>query len=318
MKIIFILIIVLAALFALLCFLTAPRRGHDDWAFLRRFRYAHRGLHRQPLSAAEYPPDKAVPDVPPRWEADVSAAAEPVLPENSLAAFRRAAEHGFGAELDVHLTRDGKLAVVHDSELARVTGRAGAVEALTSQELDAYRLLGTDEKIPCLDEVLPIFELSGTPLIVEIKTCGANFAALCAATVECLDRFRARYCIESFDPRAVQWLRKNRPEIVRGQLATNFMKEPNGLTLPQRLLLTNLLFNFKTRPDFVAYEFGGRKRFAVRLSCGLLGGQEVNWTLRSMAELAQAEREGHLGIFERFVPDETASTVGRPLAAATK
>lgn len=318
MKTILILLIVLAALFALLCFLIAPRRGHKDWAFLRQFRYAHRGLHRQPVSAAEYPADKAVPDVPPRWAADAAAATEPVLPENSLAAFRRAAEAGFGAELDVHLTRDGRLAVIHDSELARVTGRAGSVEALTRQELDAYRLLGTDEKIPCLEEVLPIFEKSGTPLIVEIKTFGANFAELTAKTVACLDRFQARYCMESFDPRAVLWLRQNRPEIVRGQLSADFMKDPNDLRLSHRILLTNLLIDFKTRPDFIAYEFGARKRFAVRLSCGLLGGQEVNWTLRSMADLAQAELEGHLGIFERFVPDKTETTLETPLAAAAK
>ena len=318
MKIFLPVIVVLAALFALLCFLVAPRRGHKDWAFLRQYRFAHRGLHRQPVSAADYPADPAVPDVPPRWAEDVAAAAEPVLPENSLAAFRRAAEAGFGAELDVHLTRDGRLAVVHDSELARVTGRTGSVEKLTWRELGDYRLLGTDEKIPCLEEVLPLFEASGTPLVVEIKTCGANFAEVTSAAVACLDGFHARCCIESFDPRVLLWLRRNRPEIVRGQLSMDFMREPNGLRLSQRILVTNLLIDFRTRPDFIAYEFGARRRLAVRLCCGLLGGQEFNWTLRSMTDLAQAERGGRLGIFERFVPDGTETAFEKPLAVAAK
>ena len=58
------------------------RTGHPKLELLRRYRYAHRGFH-----------DK------------------PQVPENSLAAFRRAIERGFGAELDVHLTKDGKLVV---------------------------------------------------------------------------------------------------------------------------------------------------------------------------------------------------------------
>ncbi|MGI5978254.1 MAG: glycerophosphodiester phosphodiesterase family protein [Oscillospiraceae bacterium] len=315
MEIFVISLLLFVSLFALLCFFLAPRRGHRDWTFLRQFRYAHRGLHRQPLSAADYPADPAVPDVPPRWETDVQAAAEPVLPENSLAAFRRAASAGFGAELDVHLTKDARLAVVHDSELARVTGRAGTVEDLTSEELDTYRLLGTDEHIPYLEEVLPIFEASGTPLVVELKTYGANYPELTGTVVACLDRFQTHYCIESFDPRVLLWLRQKRPEIVRGQLATNFIKEPNGLKPLQRIVLTNLLLNFKTRPDFIAYEFGERRRPAVRLCCGLLGGQEVNWTIRSPADLTQAEHEGHLAIFERFVPDATRGAGATPSVA---
>ena len=58
---------------------------------LARWDYAHRGLH-----------DKEVGS-----------------PENSLAAFKEAVESGYGAELDVHLLKDGNLAVIHDSSLFR-------------------------------------------------------------------------------------------------------------------------------------------------------------------------------------------------------
>ena len=62
---------------------TGGRRDHPKWAVFRRFRYAHRGLHDREAGA----------------------------PENSLPAFRRALERGYGVELDVHLTGDGRLAV---------------------------------------------------------------------------------------------------------------------------------------------------------------------------------------------------------------
>ena len=82
------------------------RRDHVLWRQLKGWRYAHRGYH-----------DK------------------PQIPENSLPAFRRAIEHGWGAELDVHLLKDGTLAVFHDSQLARCTGEEGILEDLTYGEM---------------------------------------------------------------------------------------------------------------------------------------------------------------------------------------
>ena len=99
------------------------RRGHPDWKILRLWRYAHRGYHDKPR-----------------------------IPENSMAAFRRALDRRFGVELDVHLMKDGRLAVIHDSSLLRTAGVDVAVEDLTAEELKQYRLEGTDEQIPLLEE----------------------------------------------------------------------------------------------------------------------------------------------------------------------
>lgn len=265
------------ALGLLVWFLLHGRRGGPGWERLTGVRYAHRGLH-----------------------------ALPHTPENSLTAFRRAAEAGYGAELDVRLTADGRLAVVHDGELSRLCGRTGVVERMTAGELARYRLCGTEEQIPFLEQVLEIFQ-GHAPLIVELKTSGGNYAALAKAAVACLDKFRVDYCLESFDPRVLLWLRKNRPELLRGQLTQNFWKHPEGLHFFLRLALTGLLFNAAARPDFVACRFEDRKGLAVRL-CRRMGVRPVYWTLCSAEALRITEAEGALAIFERFDPKEEERT----------
>ena len=88
-----IILLVLLILGELFTLMLQCRRGHSAWGLLRLFRYAHRGYHDKPR-----------------------------IPENSMAAFRRAIENGFGAELDVHLMKDGRLAVIHDASLKRTAG----------------------------------------------------------------------------------------------------------------------------------------------------------------------------------------------------
>ena len=236
--------------------LLRARRGTESMAALRKFRYAHRGLY-----------DKAAG-----------------IPENSLPAFTRAIARGFGAELDVHLLRDGTLAVFHDSELKD------------------YPLDGTKEIIPQFKEVLTLFEGIGLPLIVEVKSFRDNFAELTERTMAELDKFDVKYCVESFDPRCVAWLKKHRPEVIRGQLSCDFLKDRGNLSLPMAFATTNLLGNIMAQPDFVAYKFEDKKNWAPRLCRKLYGAQGVYWTIRSKEDLETAEREGAIAIFERFIP----------------
>ena len=109
------IVMILAALYVLS---VRGRTGHPELHKLHGWKYAHRGLHREGR------------------------------PENSLAAFRSALDHGYGIELDVHLLSDGNLAIIHDSLLQRTTGAEGRVEDLTTEQLESYRLEGTEEKIP--------------------------------------------------------------------------------------------------------------------------------------------------------------------------
>lgn len=96
-------------------------------------------------------------------------------PENTLAAARLAwAQHADALEVDVHLTRDGRLAVIHDSDTARTTGTRRVVAETTLaelQQLDAGRWKGAQfagERIPALEEILAVVP-EGKRLFVEIK-----------------------------------------------------------------------------------------------------------------------------------------------------
>ena len=221
-----------------------------------------------------------------------------------MAAFRAALDGGFGVELDVHLLKDGNLAVMHDSLLNRTTGQAGRMEDLTTEDLKHYFLEGTAETIPEFAEVLALFG-GRAPLIIELKSADGNHAALTEAACKLLEGYPGPFCMESFDPKCVAWLRKNRPDIIRGQLAENFFRSRNDLPDHLKFLATNLLFNFLTVPDFIAYKFADRNTTPSTVLCRKLwGAQGVSWTLRTREEYDTAVSEGWLPIFEGFLPDK--------------
>lgn len=275
MTILIVLLAALSVLFFVWALLLLPRRGQPGWETLGGVRYAHRGLH------------------------DLSQGA----PENSMAAFRRAVEAGFGAELDVHLMADGNLAVVHDSDLSRVCGKKAFIEDLTAADLKDYPLQGTAETVPLFEDVLALFE-GRTPLVVELKVERGNANALANAAMARLGTWKGAYCVESFHPGALLRLKARYPQVIRGQLSENFLRggAGGGLALPVRFLLTHLLTTVFTRPDFIAYNCLDRGNASLRLMKKLYGVHEVGWTVRDRGTLERLEREGVTPIFERFVP----------------
>ena len=255
--------------------LIKPRRNHPGWDALSGVRYAHRGLHDMRLG----------------------------IPENSMAAFRRAVERGFGAELDVHLMADGELAVVHDSSLARVCGKSVRIEDLTAADLPDCALMGTEETIPLFRDVLALFE-GKTPLIIELKVHRDNAASLTDAVMAQLEGWNGTYCVESFHPGVLLRLKKKYPEVIRGQLSENFLKDTDvsGLPLPVRIALTNLLTTAATEPDFIAYKWQDRNNPTLRLMKKVYGVHEVAWTVKDRETMEALDRDGAVSIFEGFIP----------------
>ena len=248
------------------------RAGHKGLEALKGWAYAHRGLHGNGV------------------------------PENSMAAFRLALENGYGIEFDVHLMADGELAVIHDSSLKRTAGEDVFIEDLTKADLDRYRLEETDEKIPLFSEVLALYA-GKAPLIIELKSERNNYAKLSAAVCDALAGYEGPYCLESFDPRVVNWLKKNRPDMIRGQLTENFLQNPKSkLPWVLEFLLTTQLMNFLTVPDFIAYKSADRKRLGNFVCRKIWHATGVTWTVKSQEEFDAVKKEGWLPIFEGFRP----------------
>lgn len=237
-----------------------PRRGAD--AFLHRD-YAHRGL----------------------WNEQ--------YPENSLPAFDRAAERGFGIELDVHLTADNQLCIIHDDDVTRMCGVSMRVHASPLSELQALRLKGTAWGIPTLAEALETVA-GRVPLIVELKS-GPRNDVLCALVLEALTRYPGAYCVESFDPRIVRWFRRNAPHIFRGQLA-EYTEHPRG----RAWFMGQLWQNVMGRPDFIAWNVNARESLSFRVMKKLFHPWLVGWTVRDEGALARLHSGYDLLIFERF------------------
>ncbi len=264
-------LLIAAGLAALYLFLIAPRFRRRPMGALGKVWYAHRGL----------------------WNDE--------LPENSLPAFRAAVGGGFGIETDVHLTKDEQLVIFHDDWLDRMCGVHRRITDCTLEELRACRLKGTGFGIPTLDEFLDTVA-ARTPLLIEIKT-GPRVPRLCELLNERLTRYAGAYMIESFDPRAVRWYRRHRPDILRGQLTFGLTASSavtrNSVT---RLLATQAV-NALGRPDFIAVEAASDRSLPLRL-VRMFRAHWVAWTVRSQSQMDQLRPRYDTQIFEGFVPRE--------------
>ncbi len=162
-------------------------------------------------------------------------------PENTFPSYELAVEHGVDAiEIDVHLTADGQLAVIHDETLDRTTDRTGRVAERTMDEIreadagagfaaedGSHPYAGQGLRVPTFAEVLDWLP-DGVGLVVEIKAREAT-----DATVEALRGSRVRAArgvnVISFDEASIERARELDPELDTGLLLVPFDKPERGL-----------------------------------------------------------------------------------------
>ena len=138
-------------------------------------------------------------------------------------------------------------------------------------------------------------------MIIEVKPYGGNIGTLCKRLCTELEGYSGVYCVESFDPRAVAWFKKHRPSVVRGQLSMRPGRY-EGVNPLVAFAASNLLANFLTRPDFIAYCVEDRRNISFRLCKKLYGVQEFSWTIHTQKDAAEVQKTGGLLIFEHFDP----------------
>ena len=252
-------------------FLTAGSRPREDGAWLTGWRYAHRGLH-----------DEA-------------------RPENTIPAFSAAIKHGYGIELDVHLSRDGRLVVFHDDRLARVTGRTGRVEDYTAEELQTFAVCGTQYTIPLLADVLR--ETAGrVPLLIETKNEGAA-GELEVKLYQAMRDYPGRYAVQSFSPFSMGWFKKHAPDVLRGQLSCDFSMGAEHIARVKRFAVRHLLTNALCRPHFISYEVNGIHTNVVQ-RLRRRGVPALCWTVRSEKTAEEMGAFADTIIFEGFCPGQ--------------
>jgi len=256
-------------------FLIFPKRAKkDDFKNLAKRSYAHRGFHDN----------------------------EGGVPENTLAAFKKAKELGYGIEMDLQLSKDKKLVVFHDDTLLRAATKDERIYELDYEELKKIKIFESDETIPLFSEVLSVIGGS-VPLIIEIKQeNGRQWSyETCRIAYEELKKYKGVYCVESFDPFLVLWFKKNAPGIVRGQLSMAAKRYEGALTKLSSFIASAFLLNFLSRPHFVAYahEDNSVGLFLYRL----FGGMTVKWTVTDKARHEKLQKKCDAIIFEGYTPE---------------
>ena len=252
-------------------FLMAPRMiKKPDVSVLKGVHYAHRGLHDNHSDA----------------------------PENSMKAFKKAVDAGYGIEMDIQLTKDKIPVVFHDETLNRMCGVEGKVWEFTFEELQKLTLAESEERIPKFEDVLALVG-GKVPLIVEYKL-DVPSTEVCEIADPMLQAYNGIYCIESFHPFAVKWYREHRPEVIRGQLSQDFSKQEKYKGKFIYWLLSNLLTNVLTRPDFIAYNHKDADMFSRKV-CSLMGALPVAYTIKSQEEYEKVKDQFELFIFDSFI-----------------
>ena len=220
-------------------------------------------------------------------------------PENTMRAFARACEAGYGIEMDIQLTKDRKAVVFHDFTLKRVCSAPGRVSDFTYRQLQQFSIYGTDQRIPLLKDVLELVD-GRVPLIIEMKYKDFN-NRVCVEADRLLQNYKGEYCIESFHPWALIWYRRHRPEICRGQLSMNFQRQEGNYS-PERMIVRHLLTNFLTKPNFIAYDLRDKEAVSKNICRRLFGCPSVAWTVRSGSQLEKCRPYYDSFIFEGFMP----------------
>ncbi|MBQ9080724.1 MAG: glycerophosphodiester phosphodiesterase [Clostridia bacterium] len=266
-----VILILAAALVVTYLILSAPnsknkRAGVENL----RVHYAHRGL----------------------WGDDI--------PENSIPAFARAAECKYGIELDVQLSSDGDVVVFHDYNLSRMCGEDTKVSELRGAELSWRRLGGTKHTLPLLEDVLAVIK-GRVPVLIELKGETSD-TALCEAVAHIIQYYDGKVCVQSFNPYLLGWFKKHQPRLARGMLYTDFMKHGTS-DKKKNILLTYMVANFISRPDFISADMTCLDTFPVKLMTGLHKLPVFVWTVRDADTFARMRSARYCCIFEGFKPE---------------
>lgn len=219
-------------------------------------------------------------------------------PENSLVAIDAAVSAGFPVEIDVQLTSDGHAVVFHDWNLKRLTGLDAKVKDVTIEKIRELTLLGTDQRIPTLEETLIVIA-GRTPALVEIKNRRYP-TRLEPVAGRILNAYKGPVAIQSFNPYTLGWFSLRYPRIARGQISCAF--DTDDMADWKKQILSNYGMNWMSRPQFISHHWKQLPAVVptfLRTTCKT---PLIVWIIRNQEEIAMAKRLGDNYVFEQFIP----------------
>jgi glycerophosphoryl diester phosphodiesterase len=219
-----------------------------------------------------------------------------LYPENTMLAFRKAAEADTDEiELDVQLTKDGTVVVIHDESVDRVTGGKGLVRDYTFEELrrlDASALYGGAfgvNPVPSLDEYFSWVRNTGITTNIELKNGVFYYEGLEEKTIGLIRKHKleGKVIFSSFNPLSLMTCKKLLPEVPCGFLSS-------GIGNAGYFVRFNGLEFYHPVIDSLNDE--------VIAGCGARGVELNVWTVNDMAGLLKLQKWGCRGVITNF-PD---------------
>lgn len=216
--------------------------------------------------------------------------------ENSMTAFKLAVEAGVGIELDIHMTKDEKIVVMHDTTTKRTMNGDLDVRHSTYAELLALNLKLTGEKIPLLSEVLTLVN-GQVPILIELKVENEIPPFFVENVFSVIKDYPAKHMLglQCFNPYVTKALKTNPFGILVGQLMSDKLE---GQTKLVNFLFRSLLVLKISKPDFFNYDVNYiHKRNIQRKKRKL---PLITWTIDTDAKYAIAKKYAHNSIFEHI------------------
>ena len=227
-------------------------------------------------------------------------------PENSRSAIAAAVRAGYGIEIDLQISADGRAMVFHDYDLRRLTEESGPIAQRSADDLSRIALRhGEGEGIPTFSEVLDLVA-GRMPLLVEIKdqdgAMGPDVGRLEAATAADLSGYGGLVAVMSFNPNSVAEMARHAPGIPRGLVTSAY--DPDDWNLNKKTC-----DRLRDIPDFdavgacfISHEADDLDRHRVKQLRGQ-GVPVLCWTIRSPEAEARARRFADNVTFEGYLAE---------------
>lgn len=241
---------------------------NQDCLWLKNTHIAHRGLHKE---------DKTIP-------------------ENSIASFQKAIEHGYSIELDVNILKDNTLVVFHDENLKRMCGFDKNLNQLTKDDLDKYYLLDTNQQIPLLEDVLKMVN-GKVPLLIELKS--KNIKKMIPIFNSLINNYYGSWAVFSFSPYIVKWYYKNNPLVCYGLISGYHLEKKIPKFIKNYLSQLKVLKKYDCK--FISYNIKDLPNKYLDYYYNL-GKIVISYTANSKEELAYVKSHYDNCVFQYFKP----------------